>query len=185
MNTEELNRSYYFVRPDKTRSFDDSSAVKQRESQSDTKIRYVLTDFSSLLTNQVKENDVYGLFAAKQFNLPSDKIDESTKLKYGEYTNDKSRELWGDKPLPLNTLPAKYQGKYGDPDLESALQLGYSKENNKNSTNPRDSSVYNRTFSIFDNIEVPNALKSIEDPFFRRGGELTRRYVTKTHTYTQ
>jgi glucan-binding YG repeat protein len=183
---EELNRSYYFVRGEKVRAHDDTHAIQQRESQSDSKIRYVLTDFSSLLTNQVKENDVYGLFAAKQFNLPNELIDESTKLKYATYTNDRARELWGDSPLPLNTLPAKYQGKYGDPDVENALQLGYSKENNKNSTNPRDNNLQNRTFAIFENTrtEIPDPLKSIEDPFFKRGGEFTRRYTTKTHKYT-
>ena len=182
---EELNRSYYFVRSEKVRAHDDSGAIKQRESQSDTKLRYVLTDFSSLLTNQVKENDVYGLFAAKQFNLPNELVDESTKLKYATYTNDKAREIWGDKPLPLNTLPAKYQGKYGDPTIESQLQLGYNKVFNKNTTNPRDNDGTLRTFNIFENTntETPDALKSVEDPFFKRGGEFTRRYVSKTHTF--
>lgn len=176
---EELDRSLYFTRSQMARSNDDPSIIKQRDNQSDTKLKYVLTDFSDLLTKQVKEGDTYGLFAATEFSVPRDKIDESTSLRQGAYTNDRARETWGDSPLPLNTLPARYQGKYGDPDIESGLQLHKGSPFNKKAVNPRDPNVHNRTFAIFESTgtEVPNPYKSVEDPYFVRGGTITRRQI--------
>ena len=173
----ELERSFYFVPGQQTRTIDDLSAIRIQNNENRGKMKYILTDFSQF--THASEGSINGLLTgdSKQLFVSSALIDQSSTLRDSDVTTCRQRTNWGDYPLPLATLPAKYQGKYGDPDIESKLQLIHT-TNNFKSVDPVDCHVYNRTFGLFgpkECTEVPDPMKSVEDPYFLRGGQFTRR----------
>lgn len=157
------------------RTIDDPCAVQQRVDDNSKKLKFVTTNHRDLL--EAKENyNFFGMTIKDKLFVPSEQIDESSDLRHGttggQVTNCNTRFNFG--PLPLPTLPARYQMYHGDVDIEDSMR-NFS-DNNRKSCQKTDPKFHSRHFYIFEGIEEPNASKSIEDreSFGPRGGLPTR-----------
>ena len=92
-------------------------------------------------------------------------------------TNCKVKNIFGQLPLP--TVPAKYQTGHGNLEKEETLRFPLIYEEHKQAIIPRDEEFYKRSFYIFENIEKPDALKSVETPEFGPRGGVSTRYLPK------
>jgi hypothetical protein len=163
------------------RTIDDPCATQQRQQDNSKKLKFVTTNFRDLIEAKEKLN-FYGMTIKDKLFVPSESMDDDSKLKYGEtggvITNCKTKYGFGQLPLP--TIPSRYQLYQGDVDIEDSMRN--LSENTKNSCNPRDTEYYNRHFSLFNDskgIETPNASKSIETPDFGVRGGLSTRFIAR------
>jgi hypothetical protein len=165
------------------KTIDDPCAIQRRNGDNDKKLKFVTTNHIDLLQAKDKLN-FFGMTMKDQLFVPSDNIDQDSFLRYGKtggiITNEKTKSEFGQ--LPLSTIPSQYQLAHGNLKLEDDLRLS-KQETNRQSINPRDSTFYNRSFYIFDDvkgIDTPNPLLSIEGvkQFGPRGG-VNSRFVKK------
>jgi len=159
------------------KTIDDPCAIQQRNNDNSKKLKFVTTNHVDLL--QAKEAlNFYGMTLKDQLFVPSEQIDEFSKLRLGEkgniLTNCNVKNEFGQLPVP--TMPSRYQLFHGDVVIEDSMRNKL--QSNRQSCNPRDSNFHKRSFYIFDDaqgIETPDASKSIETPQFGpRGGSSTR-----------
>jgi hypothetical protein len=154
------------------RTIDDPCALQQRSDDNAKKLKFITTNHRDLL--EAKENyNFFGMTIKDKLFVPSDQIDESSDLRQGDSTNCKTKFGFG--PLPLPTLPARYQMYHGDVDVEDSMRNFTN--NNRRSCQSTDPNFHSRHFYIFDgpNLEAPDAGKSVEDRSFGpRGGVSTR-----------
>lgn len=159
------------------RTRDDPCAQQQEINANSKKLKFVTTNHADLL-NAKESNNFFGLAVRDELFVPSDKIDEYSQLRNGVagnvMTNQNVKPELG--PLPLPTMPARYQLAHGDVVVEDTLRSNY--QVTSKSCNPKGDSFYNRTFYIFNDregIETPNAEKSVEpNDMGPRGGKGTR-----------
>jgi len=157
------------------RTIDDPCAIQQRTDDNSKKIKYITTNHVDLLQAKEKLN-FYGMTIRDQLFVPSENMDQDSFLRYGKtggiITNPNIKNEFGQLPFP--TMPAKYQTAHGNFDIEGSMRTPLT-ETNKQSCNPRDIDFYKRSFTLFEGIEKPDPLKSVEtDSFGPRGGINTR-----------
>jgi len=141
---------------------DDGCDIQQRNYSNDKKLKFVTTTYRDLIDAKKKLN-YFGVDIKDQLFTPDYLMDDESKLWLGvtggRLTNCNVRHEFGELPLP--TMPSRYQLYHGDVSTEDNIRNYY--EPNKNSCNPRDSEYYKRSFYLFEGIEVPEAMKSVED----------------------
>lgn len=156
---------------------EDECYNQRKDLDNNKKLKYIVTNFSDLIEAKDKLN-FYGIAIKDTLIVPAEETDRESFLRYGKtggiLTNPNIKNEYGQLPFP--TIPSKYQLAHGNVDVEDSLRNYI--EPNKNACNPRDTEYYKRYFYIFDdkqNIETPDALKSVESPAFGpRGGASTR-----------
>jgi hypothetical protein len=158
------------------RTIDDPCAIQQRNNDNNKKVKYITTNHVDLL--QAKDTlNFYGMTIKDQLFVPSENIDSDSFLRYGKtggvITNPNIKNVFGQLPFP--TIPSKYQTAHGNFEVENDLRPS-SIEINKQSCNPRDNEYYKRFFTIFDGIENPDPLKSIETKDFGPRGGVNSRF---------
>lgn len=140
---------------------DDMCDITQRNFSNDKKLKFVTTTFRDLIDAQEKRN-FFGMDIQDKLFVPSDKMDENSNLLHGQtgniLTNSKGTSELG--ALPMATTPGRYRLYHGDVTVEDNMRNFM--DLNKQSCNPRDTEFYNRSFYIFDGIEKPDPLKSVE-----------------------
>lgn len=156
------------------KTIDDPCAIQQRQNDNDKKLKFVTTNHVDLLEARNKYN-FFGIGVRDQLFVPGEQIDQYSNLLNGVdgqmLTNCNVRNGFGQ--LPISTIPSRYNVAHGDIEKEDSMRNFYQVK--KNSCNPRDSKYHERSFYIFDGIESPNALKSVEgNEFGARGGVDTR-----------
>lgn len=164
------------------KTIDDPCAMQLRQYDNTKKLKYMTTNHVDLLEAKDKLN-FFGIDIKEQLFVPSEKVNTYSNLLNGSsgniLTNQNVRHELG--PLPLATLPARYQLFHGDVTIEDSMRNFV--EPNKNSCNPRDNSYHNRSFYIFDDkqgIDTPDPSKSIEPEIFGpRGGISTRKMAKR------
>lgn len=140
---------------------DDECDIKQRNFSNDKKLKFVTTSFRDLMDAKEQKN-FFGIDIVDKLFVPSDKMDEDSQLRHGKTGNvltnlNVKYELGG---LPLPTTPGRYRLYHGDVDIEDNMRNFV--DTNKPSCNPRDTEYHNRSFYIFEGIEKPEAIKSVE-----------------------
>lgn len=154
---------------------DDPCFLQQQVSDNSKKLKFVTTNYTDLI--HAKHNyNFFGMTMSDGLFVPSNKIDNLSNLLNGangnNLTNCNVKNGYGQLPFP--TAPSKYQTAHGNVDIES-IHDKTDNEVNRKTCNPSDNSFYKRSFYIFDNIESPNALKSVEThEMGPRGGASTR-----------
>lgn len=156
------------------KTIDDPCAIAQRDNDNNKKLKFLTTNHRDLLEGRETMN-YFGMTVRDKLFVPAEQMDTFSKLRQGETGNimtncNASNELG---PLPIATLPARYQLYHGDVDIEDGMRN--LQEVNKNSCNPRDAEYHERHFYIFGEntgVEAPNALNSVENGV--RGGVSTR-----------
>jgi hypothetical protein len=151
---------------------DDPCYIQQTIGDNNKKLKFITTNHRDLI-NAKEQLNFYGMTMKDQLFVPADKIDTYSLLRQGQngniLTNCNLKNEYGQLPFP--TMPSKYQLYHGDTDIEYSLQTN-NVEANRKTCNPRESHFYNRSFYIFDGIETPDPLKSVEE--FNRVGISTR-----------
>ena len=151
---------------------DDPCYIEQNNKDNMKKLKFITTNFRDLLDGKEALN-FYGMTIKDKLFVPADKMDTYSMLRQGQtgniITNCNIKNEYGQLPFP--TMPAKYQLSHGDIDVENFLQNN-NVEANRKTCNPSDNKFFERSFYIFDGIETPNALKSVEQ--FNRAGITTR-----------
>lgn len=144
------------------RVIDDPCFIQQQTEDNSKKLKFVTTNHLDLIDAKANLN-FFGMTMRDQLFVPSEQIDTFSLLRQGQtgnvVTNCNIRNEYGQLPFP--TMPSKYQTAHGDVDKESILTTS-NYEINRKTCNPRDNSFFNRSFYIFENVEVPNALNSVE-----------------------
>jgi hypothetical protein len=150
---------------------------QQKDKANQKKLKFITTNHVDLLEAKDKLN-FFGIGIRDQLFVPGDRIDTYSSLLNGNsgqiLTNCNVRNGFGQ--LPMSTTPYRGQVAHGDVVVEDSIRTNL--EVKKNSCLPRESSFYNRSFSIFDdklNINTPQAIKSVETP--QIGFELGRNGV--------
>jgi len=159
------------------KTIDDPCAIQLRSAENNKKFKFITTNHIDLLEAKEKLN-YFGISLKDQLFVPAEKVEVYSQLLNGvkgsEVTNPNLK--YGLGPLPVPTLPSRYQLFHGDVDIEDGMRNVY--EINKKSCIPMEQTFHDRHFSIFDDskgIETPMAFKSIEtDAFGPRGGLSTR-----------
>jgi len=156
------------------KTIDDPCAQQQRQEDNEKKLKFVTTNFRDLIEAKDSLN-FYGMTVKDSLFVPADKMDQDSSLRQGEIggilTNCNTKNGFGALPLP--TMPSRFQMYHGDVEIENSMRN--ITESNRKSCNPKDNEFFNRSFYIFNNIESPNPLKSVEtDAFGPRGGASTR-----------
>lgn len=160
------------------RTIDDPCALQQRVDDNSKKLKFITTNHRDLL--EAKENyNFFGMTIKDKLFVPSEAIDESSDLRHGvtggQVTNCNTRFNFG--PLPLPTLPARYQLYHGDVDIEDSMRN--LSESNRKSCGKTDPDFHSRHFYIFEGIEGPDASKSVEDKQFGPRGGLPTRFMKR------
>lgn len=164
------------------RSIDDPCYLQQEASDNAKKLKFITTNHVDLLEAKDKLN-FYGMTVRDQLFVPSDRIDNFSKLKNGSdgYTMTNCKVKNGLGQLPFPTMPSRYQLFHGDVTVEDSMRN--LRETNKKSCNPSDKDFHNRSFYIFNDekgIETPKAFMSVESKEFGpRGGKDTR-FINRT-----
>jgi hypothetical protein len=154
---------------------EDKCAKDQERIENEKKLKYVTTNYNDLLSAKVDKN-FFGIDIREELTAPADKIDVYSSFREGErgniLTNYKSKSTFGQLPFP--TMPGKYQISHGDVVTEDGMRNTFLTTNK--ACNPKGVNYHDRSFYIFDNVETPDASKSVEDPdlFGHRGGVSTR-----------
>jgi hypothetical protein len=144
------------------RTIDDPCFIQQHTEDNLKKLKFITTNHRDLIDG--KENlNFFGMTVRDQLFVPSNQIDTFSMLRQGEtgnvITNCNVRNEYGQLPFP--TMPSKYQSSHGDVSIESELTTSNYQVNRK-TCNPRDNKFFDRSFYIFENVETPNALNSVE-----------------------
>ena len=159
------------------RTIDDPCAIQQRTDDNNKKIKYITTNHIDLLEAKDKLN-FYGMTIRDHLFVPSENMDQDSFLRYGKtggiVTNPNIKNEFGQLPFP--TTPAKYQTAHGNLDVDNSMRTPLT-ETNKQSCNPRDIEFYKRSFSIFEGIDKPDPLKSVETKDFGPRGGVNSRFV--------
>lgn len=164
------------------KQIDDPCYIQLHSEENNKKLKFVTTNYIDLLDGKDKLN-FFGISVKDQLFVPSDKMNTYSDLLNGSQGNIMTNPnvRYGFGPLPMPTLPSRYQLYHGDIDVEDSMRNLY--ETKKNSCNPRELDFHNRHFYIFDDkqgIETPNASNSIENQEFGpRGGVSTRKTARK------
>ena len=153
---------------------DDPCAIEQRNNDNNSKLIYITNNYNDLIESKETMN-FYGIDIRDQLFVPAEKMDDDSFLRYGKtggiLTNCNIKNEYGALPLP--TTPFRGQSHAGDTVTEDSMRNLY--EDRKNACIPRDLRYHDRSFYIFDGIEKPDAIKSVEtDAFGPRGGFSTR-----------
>ena len=140
----------------------DPCNIQQKNISSEKKLKYITTHIDTL-ENAKESMNFYGIDIKDTLFVPVNQIDNYSDLLNGNSGNKLSRcNIKSDfGQLPFPTMPSKL-GKYGDIDIED--NLGNILHYKDSSCLPRDTNYHNRFFYIFEGIEIPNALKSVEMP---------------------
>jgi len=138
-----------------------------KEGQNQQRLKYYTNNFADLIRGQAVKDNFFGL--AKEDNLwvPSPEvIDKYSNLVNGkkglELTNPNIKNEFGMLPIQA---PYLGQSSHGDVLIEDSIRNYI--EVKKNSCLPYDNNFEQRSFTIFNdkqNIEVPQAIKSVETP---------------------
>jgi hypothetical protein len=161
---------------------DDPCYIQLHSEENNKKLKFVTTNYIDLLEGNDKLN-FFGVSVKDQLFVPSEKINTYSDLLNGSQGNIMTNPniRYGFGPLPMPTLPSRYQLFHGDVDVEDSMRNFI--EVKKNSCNPREINFHDRHFTIFDDtkgIETPNASKSVETvEFGPRGGASTRKFINK------
>ncbi len=143
------------------RTIDDPCYLQQQTDMNAKKLKFVTTNNIDLLEGKDKFN-YFGINIKDKLAVPSESMKDYSKLVGGStgniITNCGGKIEIGQLPIP--TMPSKYQLYHGDIYLEDTMKN--QNEVRKQTTIPRDSYYYNRSFYIFDNMEKPNPIKSVE-----------------------
>lgn len=157
---------------------DDKMTINQQGTDSLKKLKYYTTNTADMI-NAKDSYNMYGIDLKDGLFVPAKLIDNDSFLRANKKGNTRQKGNYSNNSaLPFPTLPARYNVAHGDTTIEDGIRQN-PVEPNKNSTNPKDTAFYNRTFSIFNDkngIETPNALRSVEtrQDFGARGGINTR-----------
>lgn len=161
------------------RTIDDPCAVQQRTDDNAKKLKFITTNHIDLIEAKEKLN-FYGMAIKDKLFVPSENIDKDSFLRYGQdgnvMTNCNVKNIFGQLPLP--TVPGKFQTGHGNLQIEDKMRFPIYEEH-RQSNIPRDENLYNRSFYIFDNIEKPDAMKSIETSDFGPRGGMSTRFLPK------
>jgi hypothetical protein len=159
---------------EQNKTIDDPCAIQQRTEDNEKKLKFVTTNFRDLIDAK-KNLNFYGMTIKDSLFVPADQMDKDSALRQGEaggvLTQCNTKNGFGALPLP--TMPSRFQMYHGDVAVEDSMRNILN--TNRKSCNPKASEFYNRSFYIFDHVEVPDASKSVEtDAFGPRGGASTR-----------
>lgn len=161
------------------RTIDDPCFIQQQSQDNSKKLKFVTTNHLDLL-NAKNDLNFYGISIKNQLFVPSENIDQFSSLRQGQsgniITNCNIKNEYGQLPFP--TMPSKYQTSHGDINQETIL----TKSNyvvNRKTCNPKDTAYYNRSFYLFENVEAPNALKSVETSQMGPRGGISTRFSNK------
>lgn len=140
---------------------DDTCDIKQRNFSNEKTLKFTTTTYRDLFDAE-KNGNYFSIGVNDQLFVPSKYIDTYSELLNGDtgntLTNCNVRHDMGELPLP--TMPSRYQGYHGDIQTEDNMRNLL--ETNKKSCNPRDQTFYIRSFYVFEQVDVPNPLDSIE-----------------------
>lgn len=145
---------------------DDDCYIKSRNNENSKKLKFITTNHIDLIENKEKLN-FFGYSIKDHLFVPGEKMDTYSNLlngqNGGQLTNCNVRNGFGQLPQMSN-----YRGQlfHGDTTIEDDLQKSTDTVR-KNACLPKGVNFHNRSFYIFDdaqNIEVPNAIKSVEMP---------------------
>ena len=148
------------------RTIDDDCAIQARQKDNSKKLKFITTNHIDLIEAREKYN-FFGYSVKDQLFVPGTNIDTYSNLlngqNGGQLTNCNVRNGFGMLPVQSN-----YRGQlyHGDVITEDKLQKSTDVVR-KNACLPKGINFHNRSFYIFDdpqNIETPNALKSVELP---------------------
>lgn len=147
---------------DSTRLNADDCYINQRNSDNTKKLKYFTTNHVDLL--KARENyNFFGIAVQDELFVPSSKIDTYSNLLNGQQggilTSCNIKNNVGQLPVQSSF---RGQVSHGDVNTEDKLQKNLQVK--KNSCLPRDPNYINRQYQIFTNMEVPNAVKSVETP---------------------
>jgi hypothetical protein len=161
------------------KTIDDPCAIQQRNDDNNKKLKFITTNHRDLLDGK-KDLNFFGMTLKDSLFVPADQIDRDSTLRLGEGGNviTKNNVRQGFGPLPMPTMPGRYQMYHGNVQTEDSMRNQL--QANRKSCNPRDTGYHNRSFYIFDDskgIETPNATRSVEDG--PRGGVSTRFFNSK------
>ena len=161
------------------RTIDDPCALQKRGEDNEKKLKFVTTNHIDLI--EAKENlNFYGMTIKDQLFVPSENMDKDSFLRYGQtgnvLTNCNVKNIFGQLPFP--TVPAKYQTGHGNLEVSDKMRIPVY-EGHRQSNIPREDDIYKRSFSLFENIEKPDATKSIETPEFGPRGGVNTRFLPK------
>lgn len=146
---------------------EDPCYIQHKDLGNDKKLKYRTTNFIDL-SNAQESGNFFGMTLVNNVFVPTpDNIDTYSSLLNGQtggkITNCNTRFGFGQ--LPALTTPYKGRVAHGPVDIEDTLRNNSSNtEIKKNSCLPKDTSFFERSFSIFNGIETPNAIKSVESP---------------------
>jgi hypothetical protein len=159
------------------KTIDDPCAIQLRSTENNKKFKFITTNHVDLL--DAKQNmNFFGIGLRDQLFVPAEQIGDYSKLLNGEIGTQitNMNVKYGLGPLPLPTLPSRYQQYHGNIEVEDSFKNQY--DTKKNSCNPRETAFHNRFFYLFDDsrgVETPDASKTIEPiQFGPRGGIHTR-----------
>jgi hypothetical protein len=149
---------------DSTRLNSDECYINQRNNDNTKKLKYFTTNHVDLL--KARENyNFFGIAVQEELFVPSSKIDTYSNLLNGNnggvLTSCNVKSGFGQLPVQ-----SSFRGQVSHGDVVTEDRLQKNLEVKKNACLPRDSEsdFINRQYQIFTNIEVPNAVKSVETP---------------------
>lgn len=141
---------------------DDDCYNQQKDISNGKKLKFITTNYIDLLEAKEKLN-FFGIGIKDQLFVPGDKIDEYSSLLNGKnghtLTNCNVRNEFGQLPIP--TTPYRGQLQHGNVDVEDSIRTLQVK---KHACLPSDDNFQNRSFAIFDKIDKPQAIFSVETP---------------------
>jgi hypothetical protein len=137
---------------------------KTREQDNNKRLKFYTTNYADLANAQTERNNFFGIDIEQNLYVPNPQnIDKLSGLRNGTLagtmTNCNLRNEYGQLPIQM---PFRGQVSRGDVCTEDSLRNYIEPKNN--ACLPKDTEYYKRHFGIFDSIEVPNALNSVETP---------------------
>lgn len=147
---------------DSTRLNSDDCYITSKNNDNSKKLKYFTTNHVDLL--KARENyNFFGIAVKQDLFVPSSKIDTYSNLLNGQQggslTNCNLRSSFGQLPIQ-----SSFRGQVSHGDVVTEDRLQKNLEVKKNSCLRRDPDYINRQYQIFTNIEIPNAVKSVETP---------------------
>lgn len=153
------------------RLIDDLCDQQQRYDSNTKKLKFVTTNYRDLI-DAVDKSNFFSIALDDGKFVPIESVDKDTKLRHSEMTQYKCNNNLGMLPIQVGS---RYQVYHGDVVIEDHMRLEPTRV--KNSCKPMDCTFYDRSFQIFDNLESPNPLNSVETQdkgFTSRSGVSTR-----------
>lgn len=147
---------------------DDLCDQQQRFDSNAKKLKFITTNHRDLIDSR-SDGNFFSIQLSDGVNVPPQQIDGESVLKYADLTQLNCRQ--GLDMLPVQ-MGSKYPTAHGDTVIEDQMRNEYTRT--KRSCQPIDCAFYERSFGIFETVEVPDALKSVETRDAFRGGVQTR-----------